>query len=144
MDANSRRSWAPLETVELPDDPELQVYFPEEKVVSVDAFLDVLVMIRDSGKRRLVVQGITRETALLFLRVFRSAWRKDLFKRLENVLTLPVVSEALGPQEAKILRILNLTNGAEHAQTLRKALNKLNALAELSGEDLKPVFDSSP
>ena len=42
MDANSRRSWAPLETVELPDDPELQVYFPEEKVVSVDAFLDVL------------------------------------------------------------------------------------------------------
>ncbi len=137
MDANSRRSWAPLETVELPDDPELQVYFPEEKVVSVDAFLDVLVMIRDSGKRRLVVQGITRETALLFLRVFRSAWRKDLFKRLENVLTLPVVSEALGPQEAKILRILNLTNGAEHAQTLRKALNKLNALAELSGEDLK-------
>ncbi len=70
MDANSRRSWAPLETVELPDDPELQVYFPEEKVVSVDAFLDVLVMIRDSGKRRLVVQGITRETALLFLRVY--------------------------------------------------------------------------
>ena len=60
------------------------------------------------------------------------------------MLTLPVVSEALGPQEAKILRILNLTNGAEHAQTLRKALNKLNALAELSGEDLKPVFDSSP
>ena len=104
MDANSRRSWAPLETVELPTIPSFRST-SRKKVVSVDAFLDVLVMIRDSGKRRLVVQGHHPGDRPAFYSGSSARPGARTFKRLENVLPLPVVSEALGPQEAKDPRI---------------------------------------
>lgn len=132
MDSASRRSWAPLTTVTLPEGDSLQQCFGDEREVDPERFLQVLCQKR--GKKKFAFE-LSTEQALLFLRVYRTTADNAYARRVRQLLAQPDVAKVFDPNEPAFLELKVRLNQAPNLKEVDACERKLKDMRDLSPLD---------
>lgn len=135
MDSASRRSWAPLTTVTLPEGDSLQQCFGDEREVDPERFLQVLCQKR--GKKKFAFE-LSTEQALLFLRVYRTTANNAYARRVRQLLAQPDVAKVLDPNEPAFLELkvrLNQAPNLKEVDACERKLKDMRGLSPLDHEE---------